>query len=111
MILGLISSQKEIFQFSVKLLAGIVLVYKFMEAVESFVARFEVDRGNASTVQSVLFNCFYEDAPLTSGDDPEERVKNFFAKIDADIFELSSQYSCKRDEIVQVYLKTTFHRT
>ena len=70
MILGLISSRKEIFQFSAKLLAGIVLVHKFMEAVESFIARFEVDRGNASTVHSVLFNCLYEDAPLTSGNDP-----------------------------------------
>ena len=44
MIVGLILSRKEIFQFSVKLLAGIVLVYKFVRAVEALVDCFEVDR-------------------------------------------------------------------
>ena len=93
-----------------KLSAGIVLVYKFVAAVESFIDRFEVDRGNASTVHSLLFNCLYEDAPLTSSEDPEERVQNFFAKIDADIAELSSKFPCKWKELVRVYLKTLFCR-
>ena len=58
MFLGLISFRKEIFQFSARLLSAIVVVDKFPEAVESFITRFEVDRGNASTVHSVMFNCW-----------------------------------------------------
>ena len=93
LIVGLVLSRKKILQFPTKLWAGIELIDKFAEAVDSFIERFEVERGNASMVHSVLFNCLYEDAPLKSSDDPEERVKTFFAKIDADILDLSSKFS------------------
>ena len=81
LVLGLISSRKKIFQFSAKLMAGIVLVHTFINAVEAFVDCFEVDRKNSGTVHSVLFNCLCRDAPLTAEGDPEERVARFFAKL------------------------------
>ena len=109
-IFGAILFRKNVLQFCMKLSAGIALVYRFVAAVDSFIVRFEVDRENVHTVQSVLFNCLYEDAPLTSSKDPEKRVQNFFAKIDADISELSSKCSCDRKEIVRWYISTLYYQ-
>ena len=68
----------QMFQLAVKLWAGIELVCEFIQAVEAFMDRFQVDRTNSSTVHSVLFKCLCRDAPLTAEGNPEERVKNFF---------------------------------
>ena len=89
-------------------MAGIVLVHTFINAVEAFMDRFEVDRKNSGIVHSILFNCLCRDAPLTAEGDPEERVAKFFAKIDRDILQLSSKFSYKREDILQVYLKALF---
>ena len=96
----------QIFQLAVKLWAGIELVCEFIQAVEAFVDRFEVDRINSSTVHSVLFKCLRREASLTAEGNPEKRVKNFFSNIDNDVLELCSKFPCRRDEIVREYLKS-----
>lgn len=103
---GLVPSRK----FFAKLTAGIALVCKFIDAVEAFMDRHEIDRINSSTVHSVLFDSLCRDAPLTAEGDPEERVEKFFAEIDKDILSLSSKFSYNREEIVRVYLRVKFEQ-
>ena len=92
-----------------KLLAGIALVYKFIQAVDAFIDRFEVDRMNSRSLHLVLFNSLCRDAPLTAKGNPEERVKKIFSNIDNDVLELCSKFSYKREEIVREYLKSLFY--
>ena len=72
--------------------------------------RFEIDKTNSGNVNLVLFNCLRRDAPLTTEGNPKERVEKLFSRIDKDILELCSKFSCTREDIVREYLKSLFDR-
>ena len=74
-------------------------------ALENFVVKHKIDRGNVPMMNRVLLETLYREYNISAEEDPERKVALIFSDMESETNTLCAEGGFKREKAVEVHLK------